>query len=75
MPSKTKQAERLPPVQPGKILEEDLMKPLGLSMNRLAGDLHVPVTRISEIVLAGVPSPRIPPCNWPAISEAQRSSG
>jgi addiction module HigA family antidote len=26
------------------------MKPLGLSANRLALDLHVPVTRISEIV-------------------------
>ena len=50
MPRKTKQAERLPPVHPGKILEQDLMKPLGLSMNRLAGDLHVPVTPISEIV-------------------------
>ncbi len=50
MPRKTKQAKRLPPVHPGEILEEDLMKPLGLSMNRLARDLHVPVTRISEIV-------------------------
>ena len=26
------------------------MKPYGLSMNRLAADLHVPVTRIAEIV-------------------------
>ena len=26
------------------------MKPLGLSMNKLALDLHVPVTRIAEIV-------------------------
>ena len=26
------------------------MKPLGLSANRLALDLHVPVTRISEIL-------------------------
>ena len=40
----------LPPVHPGEILREDLMKPLGISVNRLARDLRVPVTRISEIV-------------------------
>ena len=40
----------LPPIHPGEILREDFMKPLGLSMNRLALDLHVPVTRIAEIV-------------------------
>ncbi len=47
MPRKTR---RLPPVHPGEILREDLMKPHGLSINRLARDLRVPVTRISEIV-------------------------
>ena len=41
---------RLPPVHPGEILREDLMVPLGLSINRLARDLRVPVTRMSEIV-------------------------
>ncbi len=50
MPRNKKEANRLPPVHPGEILQEDLMKPLGLSMNRLARDLHVPVTRVSEIV-------------------------
>jgi len=40
----------LPPVHPGEILREDFMAPLGLSMNRLALDLHVPVTRVAEIV-------------------------
>ena len=47
MPYKQKM---LPPVHPGEILMEDLMKPLGISINRLARDLRVPVTRISEIV-------------------------
>ena len=42
--------KRLPPVHPGEILREDFLKPLGLSMNRLALNLHVPVTRIAEIV-------------------------
>ena len=41
---------RLPPVHPGEVLREDLMKPLGLSINGLARDLRVPVTRMSEIV-------------------------
>jgi addiction module HigA family antidote len=45
-----KNRKSLPPVHPGEILREDLMKPLGLSINRLARDLRVPVTRISEIV-------------------------
>ncbi len=43
-------AEKLPPIHPGEILREDFMKPLGISMNKLALDLHVPVTRIAEIV-------------------------
>ena len=45
-----KKARRLPPVHPGEILREDLLKPLGISINRLARDLRVPVTRVSEIV-------------------------
>ncbi len=42
--------EKLPPIHPGEILHEDFMKPLRISMNRLALDLRVPVTRIAEIV-------------------------
>ena len=45
MPKKPK-----PAVHPGEILREEFMKPLGLSMNKLALDLRVPVTRIAEIV-------------------------
>jgi antitoxin HigA-1 len=45
-----KSEKLLPPIHPGEILREDFMSPLGLSMNRLALDLHVPVTRIAEIV-------------------------
>ncbi len=40
----------IPPVHPGEILLEDFMKALGLTVNRLALDLHVPATRIGEIV-------------------------
>jgi addiction module HigA family antidote len=42
--------EKLQPIHPGEILREDFMVPLGLSMNKLALDLNVPVTRIAEIV-------------------------
>lgn len=38
------------PIHPGEILRADFMKTLRLSMNRLAFDLRVPVTRIAEIV-------------------------
>jgi addiction module HigA family antidote len=43
-------ARKLKPVHPGEILREEFMKPLGLSMNKLALDVRVPVTRIAEIV-------------------------
>ena len=43
-------SERLPPIHPGEILREDFMTPRGISMNRLALNLRVPVTRIAEIV-------------------------
>ena len=42
----------LPPIHPGEILRADFMEPLQLSMNRLALDLRVPVTRVAEIVHA-----------------------
>jgi addiction module HigA family antidote len=45
-----KSRKLLPPIHPGEILHADFMKPLHLSMNRLALDLRVPVTRIAEIV-------------------------
>ena len=41
---------KLKPVHPGEILREEFMVPLGLSMNRMAMDLRVPVTRIADIV-------------------------
>ena len=40
----------VPPVHPGEVLREDFMKPLGLTVNKLALELHVPATRIGEIV-------------------------
>ncbi len=51
---------KLPPIHPGEILREDYLKPLHLSMNRLALALHVPITRISEIDLEVIESRMLP---------------
>jgi len=40
----------LPPIHPGEILLEEFLKPLGMSMNRLAKALRVPSNRITQIV-------------------------
>jgi len=37
-------------ITPGEILEEDFLKPMGLSQYRLAKDISVPARRINEIV-------------------------
>jgi addiction module HigA family antidote len=42
---------KLPPIHPGEILQEEFMKPRGLSQNALARALNVPPRRINEIVL------------------------
>ena len=38
------------PIHPGEILREEYLVPLELSVNALAMDLHVPATRMHEIV-------------------------
>jgi len=40
----------IPPIHPGEILLEEFLKPMGLSQNRMAMDIHVPARRINEIV-------------------------
>ena len=40
----------LAPIHPGEILFEEFMKPMGISINRLARDIAVPPGRISAIV-------------------------
>ncbi len=43
--------EKLNPVHPGEILQEEFLKPMGLSQSRLALDIGVHPRRINEIVL------------------------
>jgi antitoxin HigA-1 len=40
----------LDPVHPGEILMEEFLKPMGISINKLARDIDVPPGRISTIV-------------------------
>jgi addiction module HigA family antidote len=43
-------SDRLNPIHPGEVLEEEFLKPLGVTKYRLAKALDVPPTRIGEIV-------------------------
>jgi len=46
----SKQPGHLEPIHPGEILLEEFMKPMEVSINRLARELSVPPGRISAIV-------------------------
>ena len=39
------------PVHPGEVLREDYLKPMALSANALAKQLHVPASHINDIAL------------------------
>jgi antitoxin HigA-1 len=48
--SSTTTPKLLPLITPGEILGEEFMRPLGLSANALALEVHVPANRIQTIV-------------------------
>ena len=50
MMAKSPKTKRMPPVHPGEVLREDLLKELGISEYRLAKDIGVPPLRINQIV-------------------------
>jgi addiction module HigA family antidote len=43
--------KKLPNIHPGEVLLEELLKPMGISQNRLAREITVPPRRVNEIVL------------------------
>jgi addiction module HigA family antidote len=45
----SKKHAKLPPIHPGEILREEFLVPLTLTANRLATEIHVAATRVSEI--------------------------
>jgi len=42
--------EKLPNIHPGEVLFEEFLIPMGISQYKLAKDLKIPQTRVSEIV-------------------------
>ncbi len=43
-------ARKIPPTHPGDVLLEDIMKPLGLSANKVSMAMRVPLTRVAELI-------------------------
>ena len=48
--STTTETSLLEAIHPGEVLAEEFMAPLGISQNRLARDIAVPVSRVAGIV-------------------------
>ena len=42
--------EKIPPVHPGEVLQEEFLTPWGLSQNQLARHVNITATRLNEIV-------------------------
>ncbi len=42
--------DKLAPVHPGEVLQEEFLNPMGLSQNRIALSMRMPARRINEIV-------------------------
>lgn len=42
--------KKLPPIHPGEVLQEEFLKPLGISQYRLARDINVAPRRINEVI-------------------------
>ena len=42
---------KLPPIHPGEILDEEFLKPMGITQYRLAKSIGVDATRIRSIIL------------------------
>ena len=44
-------SERITPISPGELLNDEFLIPMGISKYRLAKEIHVPAQRIGDIVL------------------------
>ena len=47
--------KKIPPTHPGEVLLEDIMKPLGLSANKIAMAMRVPLSRVTEPAAGSAP--------------------
>ena len=43
-------AKKLSPITPGDVLLEEFLKPMKITQNQLARDIHVPANRVSQII-------------------------
>jgi addiction module HigA family antidote len=62
-------------VPPGEILNEEFLKPLGLTANALAKAIGVPATRITAILRDERASPGTRQSAWERFSRRRRNSG
>jgi hypothetical protein len=67
--------KKLPPIHPGEILSEEFLKPLGMSMNKLADELHVTANRITRIVEGRCSITGETHSDWRGTSVLRQSSG
>ena len=65
----------LKPIHPGEILLEEFMKPIDISINRLARDIAVPRAASAPSSIANAPSAPIPPCASASTSASHPNSG
>ena len=72
---RNKKTGRIPFPHLGETIREDYLKPLGMSVNKLALELRVPATRMTEIVHGGAALPPTPRCAWRVISTPRPTSG
>jgi addiction module HigA family antidote len=42
--------EKLPNIHPGEVLLEEFLQPLAISAYRLSKEIHIPQTRVSQII-------------------------
>lgn len=42
--------QKLNPIHPGEVLQEEFLRPLGLSENQLAQTIHVPVVQLNYLI-------------------------
>lgn len=55
-------------IHSGEILQEEFLSPMGISGRRLASDLDVPPSRVSEILHGTHPITPIRRCDWACTS-------
>ena len=67
--------ELLAETHPGRTILEDVVKPAGMSVNALSKELHIPTTRLNDIVRGRRGVSATARSGWRDYSAPQRSFG